>query len=69
MNDLDFVTLVRSAVLFFILSIKVFAFVMLSNKGVSLARDRCVKAAAVSKVRFVGVAREDYAGRVGVRSP
>jgi hypothetical protein len=31
MNDLDFVTLVRSAVVFFILSIKVFAFVMLSK--------------------------------------
>ena len=29
MNDLDFVTLVRSAVVFFILSIKVLAFVML----------------------------------------
>ena len=36
------------------------------DKGVciyALVRDRCVKAAAVSKVRFVGVAREDYAGR------
>jgi hypothetical protein len=31
MNDLDFVALVRSAVVFFILSIKVFAFVMLSK--------------------------------------
>jgi hypothetical protein len=31
MNDLDFVTLVRSAVIFFILSLKVFAFVMLSK--------------------------------------
>jgi hypothetical protein len=31
MNDLDFVTLVRSAVVAFILSINVFAFVMLSK--------------------------------------
>jgi hypothetical protein len=31
MNDLDFVALVRSAVVFFILSLKVFAFVMLSK--------------------------------------
>jgi hypothetical protein len=31
MNDLDFVALVRSAVLFFILSLKAFAFVMLSK--------------------------------------
>jgi len=41
------------------------------DKGVrvyALVRDRCVKGATVSKVRFVGVAREDYAGRVGVRS-
>ena len=41
------------------------------DKGVciyALVRDRCVKAAAVSKVWFVGVACEDYAGRVGVRS-
>ena len=28
MNDLDFVTLVRNAVVFFILSIKIFAFVV-----------------------------------------
>ena len=31
MNDLDFVALVRSAVVFFILSLKAFAFVMLSK--------------------------------------
>jgi hypothetical protein len=31
MNDLDFVTLVRSAVVAFILSINVFAFAMLSK--------------------------------------
>jgi hypothetical protein len=31
MNDLDFVAPVRSAVLFFILSLKAFAFVMLSK--------------------------------------
>jgi hypothetical protein len=31
MNDLDFVTLIRSAVVFFILSTKVLAFVMLSK--------------------------------------
>jgi hypothetical protein len=31
MNDLDFVALVRSAVLFFILLLKAFAFVMLSK--------------------------------------
>ena len=39
------------------------------REGISMPlSESCIKAAAVSKVRFVGVACEDYAGRVGVRS-
>jgi len=65
MNDLDFVTLVRSAVILFILSLKVFAFFMLS-KAMKAKNFGALPSRASVRAKIAPVLRLDFhSGSVG----